>query len=308
MAENPLLGCVYGGQGSGKTLGALRAFPAGVFIAAPGALTTQQWLGIKVKAAPAKGIIEATKTIQALAKKPDIKSIVFDDFNLQIDYEIRRIRNSNVTGWAQWNKLSDYILDFRDACLDCSSVIFLTMHERPPAVKEKNGTMVTVPGQPLVPGYDLTNKFPSYFSYLAHVEYDKSNPGWPFMLNTMANEEWLAKDRTSLGIPGRVPMNFGVALAKAGFHSPKPEGMEWMTAEVENVADKAFPSLGDSEALKEVLRSEAQRLSKKVKDNRHVRWTIADGLDTAQLKKAEASMVDSFIDSVTAPVEADDDF
>jgi hypothetical protein len=49
-------------------------------------------------------------------------------------------------------------------------------------------------------------------------------------------------------------------------------------------------------------------LSKKVKDNRHVRWTIADGLDTAQLKKAEASMVDSFIDSVTAPVEADDDF
>ena len=299
------LGCVYGPQGSGKTLGALRAFPTGVFVATPGALTTQQWLGIEVKSLEAKGVIEATKIVRAAAKK-QFPAVVFDDFNLQIDYEIRRIRGIK-TGWAQWNELADLIMDFRDACLECPSLIFLTMHERPPVIKEKKGSMVTVPGQPLVPGYDLTNKFPSYFSYLAHVV-PSDEAGWPFLLNTMASVDWLAKDRTAIGLPGKVPMNFGEALRVAGMDLPRPVGMEWMEDAVEKIACEALPVLKSKEELRVFLKASAKDLSKKVDNNRHVRWTIADALDRAYLKQAETDMVESFIDFMATDTEVQDDF
>ena len=275
------LGCVYGPQGSGKTLGALRAFPTGVFVATPGALTTQQWLGIEVKSLEAKGVIEATKIVRAAAKK-QFPAVVFDDFNLQIDYEIRRIRGIK-TGWAQWNELADLIMDFRDACLECPSLIFLTMH------------------------YDLTNKFPSYFSYLAHVV-PSDLPGWPFLLNTMASVDWLAKDRTAIGLPGKVPMNFGEALRVAGMDLPRPEGLEWMEAAVEKIACDAVPLLKTNEDLKVFLKESAKELASKIDNNRHVRWTIADALDRAYLKQAETDMVDSFIDFMAADAEVEDDF
>ena len=205
------------------------------------------------------------------------------------------------------NELADLIMDFRDACLECPSLIFLTMHERPPVVKEKKGASVTVPGQPLVPGYDLTNKFPSYFSYLAHVV-PSDEPGWPFLLNTMASVDWLAKDRTAIGLPGKVPMNFGEALRVAGMVLPRPEGLEWMEAAVEKIACDAVPLLKTNEDLKVFLKESAKELASKIDNNRHVRWTIADALDRAYLKQSETDMVDSFIDFMAADAEVEDDF
>lgn len=301
MSE-PVFSIVYGPSGAGKTHSAVGAFAAGLFMAPKRAMGPAAWYGVDVskRTVEASGVMEATALIKQYGTK--VPSLVIDDASIMCDIELRRCRKQ-AKGWAVFDLLVDRVYDLRDAALAAGCHVMLTFHEQGPRTKEDGGTVKALKGAPLIAGWQLPEKLPAMAEVVAHMVYDKSLGGWPYVYQTGPDPDWVAKDRLSI-FPARFPANMGEALRAAGRDVPRPKEFSWMESVVEQGAGLIRPALDGDGNVEDVVRAFASKLGEKVKDPRHVRWAVRDAWDRAQLRRLHETAVDSFISSI---VRDDDD-
>jgi hypothetical protein len=275
----------------------VRAFPSALFIAPRGALRCASWLGIDVKAVELPNV----DTIIAAVKKAKNKypAIIVDDASIQFDQEYLRIKNkvSSFRGNDIFNKK---ILELRDVCRESPVHVFWTMHEQAPReVKQQDKKLgKIIPGTVLVPGWQLPEKLPAMVDFVARVVHDDDFTGWPYVYQTGPDPNYITGDRLSI-TPHRFPLNVGEVLRAAGYEVPRPKGLEWMNAAVEQVSKKVLDAMVSDGDIKEALEPVVPQLMKAAKQNqKHVRWVIADAHDRANLKRHEASLLDNYLDSL----------
>ena len=292
-----VLGVVYGQSKTGKTLATVRAFPDGLFVAPPGALTCSKWLDWEPKVVPVtrsagfKYIIEVVKKAQK-----NYKAIVIDDLSLLADAELQACKKM-VAGFAAFDLFNNRVYDLRDTCREAQCHVFFTCHEQAPREVKKDNFNRYIPGGPLMPGWQVTEKLPAMADFVARVVYDEDAPGWPYLYDTNPDQNYITGDRLAI-LPGRFPLNLREALLGAGYDLPRPKPLAWMEDHVERISHLLSPVLADpKQDLKTTLQPEGAALIKNNHSQRHVRWVLADALDRAVLRQHNDNLLTSFINS-----------
>jgi hypothetical protein len=312
MADNkPVFGIIYGKSGRGKTFGITRAFAAdGVFISPKRSIEAQTWFGVDLGKRLIEdndfGTSDATDFIKKHGKK--VRRIIFDDYSLGVDAEVRRIRKS-VSGWKVWERLVDKHYELRDAALDADCDVWLVMHEQNPRTIQKDGHDKVIQGAPLVPGFVLPEKLPAMAQLVARVVWDKGvGGGWPWVYQTGPDPEYQTKNRCGVATPHRFPPNLAEILRRGGRDVPYPKELPWMNKAVDMVADTLLQewSKGDEADTEGVLRAANKTFSDKGFDPRHILWAMSDGWARAKLVHAEQNVVDAWITGVVSNDEAEE--
>jgi hypothetical protein len=288
-------GITYGPSKTGKTLAAVRAFPDGLFIAPPGALTSARWLDWEPQTVELKRD-QGFKHIGDLVKRASGKfpAIIVDDLSLIADNELEACKKV-AKGFAAFDVFNRRMYDLRDICRNAESHVLFTCHEQAPREVKKDAFSRYIPGAPLMPGWQVPEKLPAMADFVARVVYDDDTPGWPYVYDTAPDPHYITGDRLAI-LPGRFPLNLREALLGAGYAVPRPEPLVWMEEYVEATALDLLEESGEKKPdLKRVLSATAGTLQHH--SPRHVRWVLADALDRMSLRRHTANLLVDFIDN-----------
>jgi hypothetical protein len=222
-------------------------------------------------------------------------AIIIDDFSLICDAELTACKKAS-QGWGAFDIFNKRVYQLRDVARNAPCHVFLTMHEQPPREVKKPGQTRWIPGAPLIPGWQLPEKLPAMCDFVARVVYDETSPGWPYVYQAGPDPEYITGDRLAI-MPDKFPLNLREVMLASGISVPRPEELKWMDEKVEALSSILVAELKAKQPdIKRHLREAASTMLKK--PQRHVRWVLADALDRAQLKKHQASLLDSFIQAL----------
>tara|TARA_R100000664_G_scaffold34238_1_gene55553 strand:+ start:10111 stop:11007 length:897 start_codon:yes stop_codon:yes gene_type:complete len=294
-----VFGGIYGPAKSGKTLAMIRSFPNGLFIAPRGALLCKGWLSREPKSVEAGGKVglpEITKIIRQHAK--DYPAIIVDDFSIILDWELAKCKKA-VAGWGAFDNFNKRVYDFIEAARNADCHVFVTMHEQAPKEVGQDGQKRWVKGCPMVPGWQLPEKLPAMWDICARVVYDKKAKGWPHVLQTGPDSDYITGDRLAI-TPERFPMNLRDVLLSAGYDLPRPEELAYFEEHVAKLSLALAPALdGKPGAVKKVFVEHQKELMDATEGSpEFVRWIFMDALDRASLRKHSSNMLQNFIDSM----------
>ena len=288
-----LFGITYGPSKTGKTVACVRAFPGGLFIAPPGALTSAKWLDWEPQTVELKRD-QGFKHIGDLVKRASGKfpAIIVDDLSLIADNELQACKKTT-KGFAAFDVFNRRMYDLRDICRNAESHVIFTCHEQAPREVKKDAFSRYIPGAPLMPGWQVPEKLPAMADFVARVVYDDDTPGWPYVYDTAPDPHYITGDRLAI-LPGRFPLNLREALMGADIDVPRPEPLAWMEEYVEATAQDLLEESGEKKPdLKRVLSAPASAIQHH--SSRHVRWVLADALDRMSLRQHTANLLADFI-------------
>ena len=298
MALDPSFSILYGDLKAGKTADALAAFPFGVYIAAPGALSPAEsvW-GFPV---PKHWDLETFDDVIRFAEQLTAAhfALGMDDATLIADRTAGRLARTGLSGYALWGAVLERAIVLRDTLRGRGLHIVMTSHPRP--VHIDNG--VRIRGGPSFQGQCAT-KIPAAADLLLRAESRggaggngdafggaaaTSTPGWPVMYRTALHPDWLQGSRYNT--PDMAPMNLGEILRSAGHAIPRLRGLEWQESIANALANKLLEvGLGNAAKVKEALARVLEYcLGKFTKCEAHAYWALRDGYDRAVLRVASA--------------------
>jgi hypothetical protein len=292
-------GGLYGPSKTGKTLAMVRALPHALYVAPRGALNCANWLDYSpkvVEAGEKVGIAEITKIIKTHSSK--YPAIVVDDFSILADAELAKCKRA-VAGWGAFDNFNKRVYDFSDAARNADCHVFVTTHEQAPKEIGQTGQKRWVKGCPLVPGWQLPEKLPAMWDIAARVVYDDSVAGWPYVLQTGPDPDYITGDRLAI-TPETFPMNLREVLLAAGYDVSRPEELAFFDEHVEAISHDLSSALAGKQGdVKKVFSAHQEPLLEAVNGNpKHVRWIFLDALDRASLRKHSSNLLHNFIDSM----------
>ena len=281
----PAFICVYGPAGVGKSTDQGRAFPNGLFIAAPGALESifGTW-GYGVAHVPATDIEEATKIVKANAGKFD--AIVVDDFSFLAEQTFARLEKKH-TGFKLWGALRDVTLDFRDAARYASMHVALSCWMQPPTTKQ-DGTRVR--GGPMLSG-KLPEQLPAMCDVVLQCGQEPMRKPWPTVYRCQPSVDYVMKDRFNIApVCDPAPMNLGEILRAAGYALSRHPSVPWQ----EEVVAKFATTFTDPAKDAAVANEHFQKLLAAKIDPKMARLTVSDALDRAVIQRCLALRANTF--------------
>tara|TARA_R110000824_G_scaffold23246_13_gene83707 strand:+ start:10665 stop:11549 length:885 start_codon:yes stop_codon:yes gene_type:complete len=288
-----IFGITYGRSKVGKTLALVRAFPDGLFIGPPGALTCAKWLDWEpqvLSVTRKQGFKFLADTIKKASGK--FPAIIIDDLSLIADAELEQCKKV-APGYAAFDLFNKKIYDLRDAAREASSHVFFTCHEQAPREVKKDQHNRYIPGAPLIPGWQAPEKLPAMVDFCARVIHDEDAPGWPFVYATGPDQNYIQGDRLAI-LPARFPLNLREAMLGAGIDVPRPKALAWMDEYVEATAqDLQEQFLEKTPDFQRVLKVTARTIQEH--SPRHVRWVLADAMDRMVLRRHTSNLLTDFI-------------
>ena len=291
---------LYGGAKTGKTLATVRAFPNGLFITPKGGLTCARWIDWEPKVIETDekgyGIPQLVEVIkQAQDKYP---AIIIDDFSIMCQTELQQCKKSH-QGWSAFDVFNQRVLALRDAARNAKCHVILTMHEQAPKEVGQENEKRWVKGCPMVPGWQLPEKLPTHADIVARVVYDENAYGWPYLLQTGPDNQYITGDRLAI-TPERFPLNIREVLLLSELTGvARPDKLAFMDGWVYDISQdlaKEFDSKRPK--VKSVLAPYVEKMQKEGVKDRWIRWILADALDRAQMEKHNNSLIDNFIGSL----------
>lgn len=307
MPRDPSFSILYADLKAGKTADALATFPAGVYVAAPGALAPAEALwGFE---APKRYDLETFEDVSKFAASltPAHAALIMDDATLIADRTAGFLARKGLGGWDLWAVVLRQAVHLRDLLRRKGIHIVMTCHPR--AAHIENG--VRLRGGPSFQGQCAT-KIPAASDFLLRAEArpgaagaaagadlglgegqtQSAAPraiGWPMVYRTAFHPDWLQGSRYDT--PDLSPMNLREILELAGFKVPRLAGLEWQDAVADQFARKLVEvGLGNATKVAEALaRVRDACLSRLTKNEPHVYWAIRDGYDRAVLWTAKAA-------------------
>lgn len=285
----PAFTLVYGPSGVGKSVDQGRAFPGGLFLAAPGALTSiPTTLGYDVANAYAGTIGEATQVVLREAKAKTYTAIICDDFSFLAQQTLDHLENvRRLSGFKLWGALGDEVLSFREACRFSGLHIALSCWEQVPTVKPD--------GTRLRGGPQLSGKLPEAFSAMCDLvlrcAHEPMRKPWPTVYRCAPLPDWVMKDRFNV-VPDPAPMNLGEILRMAGYAVPRHPGLPWQEEIVEQLAQQLCT--GEPAQDSAVVNDAYAKLRHAGIAGPFAKFTVSDALDRANLRRAQATRYATF--------------
>lgn len=311
-------GVTYGPPGCGKTLAMICAFPKDIFI---GLTKSGIDCGSYVDHFPQYFKVGNIEAAIKLVKTKQSERYIFDDATHLFDAEMKAAYEENPGNkFAALDQFSNALQDLMEEINKSKSEFWFNMHAQAPkeakrtkkdeidVVKERlgKGSIRIIPGCPKIAGYEWAEKFPGFFSFCAFVQdMPSALGGWPKAYRTGPHECYVTKDRYNITPPSGVfPMNLGELLRSNGTKIDYPDGLDWMHEAVQRTSDKLFPLLKNVDdinegELKQIIRECAAETMKTTSNVKHIRWSIKDAIDRANLKAHQENLLDAFIDRVT---------
>jgi len=290
----------YGPSGTGKTLATIRAFPDALFISPRGGTACASFLGVTPKTIAPSSVSEVTALIKNKATAKKYSAVIIDDFSLLADTELDQQKKNARDKWAAHDVFNHQVYDLRDVAREAPFPVILTMHERSPRQVENDQGKRTIPGSPLIAGWQLPEKLPAYADFVARVVYSTDALGsWPYVYQTGPDPDYITKNRV-VNSPDKFPLNLRVLLLDAGYTLPRPKEFQWMEDVVQKVAPVLQPILQqhDKESLQTLLTKIFKQLSTS-HSQVHIRWALMDAIDTATLANHKSTLVDKFITNIS---------
>ncbi len=291
---------LYGGAKTGKTLATVRAFPGGLFITPKGGLTCARWIDWEPKVIETDekgyGLPQLTEIIkQAQDKYP---AIIIDDFSIMCQQELQRCKKSH-QGWTAFDVFNQRVLSLRDAARNANCHVILTMHEQAPKEVGQENEKRWVKGCPMVPGWQLPEKLPTHADIVARVVYDENAYGWPYLLQTGPDNQYITGDRLAI-TPERFPLNIREVLLLSELTGvARPDKLAFMDGWVYDISQELAKEFDSKRPkVKSVLAPYVEKMQKEGVSDRWIRWIFADALDRAQMEKHNNSLIDNFIGSL----------
>ena len=217
---------VYAKPKRGKTLGIIAAAPCARFAGYGTGLDTADWLGLDIS--------KRKKTCNTLEELADdlvkygskFPAYVGDDVSLmaQRSYENIRRNTAGDNKFAVSDKFNRVVDDVMQAVDEAKCDVFFTMHEQDPKdkVRKVDGetTVIgTIAGCPMIKGWQWPEQLPSMFAFVAHVVWDDSFAGWPWVYQTGPDPDYITGDRYSV-TPPKFPQNLAEILRASGRNVP----------------------------------------------------------------------------------------
>jgi hypothetical protein len=277
----PAFVCVYGRSGSGKTTDAGYSFPKGLFLAAPGALKPLPALcGYAPAQMEVRTMDEATAAITSARQQGGYDSVIVDDFSFLAEMTFAAYERS-YTGYKLFGQLRNAVLAFRNAARFAGLHVVVNCWERSPKLRDD--------GYRVRGGPDLTGKLPEQLPAMCDLvlraDTDPRRKGWQGIYRVNGGADYVGKDRDN-GTPSPAPMNLGEILRHNGYSVGRLPALEWQEDMVEKIAAALVE--GDAKDDVETLEKVYASLLASSIDFRHARWTVRDGWDRAQLRRASA--------------------
>ena len=207
----PVMACVYGPSGVGKTSDLGFSFPHALFIAAPGALQSVRNLcGYNPKSISLNTIQEVTKILPDIAGHFD--AVVIDDFSFLAEQTFSVLEKKH-KGFQLWGALRDATLDFRDKARHSGIHVVLTAWEAGPRVSA-NGKKIR--GGPKLSG-DLPEQLPAMCDVVLRAVHEPTRKPWPVVYRCGTDPGYSMKDRYNVAsVVDPAPLNLGEILRAAG--------------------------------------------------------------------------------------------
>jgi hypothetical protein len=290
MGVDPIVACIYGTSGIGKTVDCGFSFPTAVFIAAPGALTSvKRTCGYEPKTLPLNTIKEAIEALKKLEGKTEV--VVFDDFSYITERTFADL-DGKFTGFKLWNKLRDVVIDFRDAARYAGIHIVLTCWEQEPTMK--NGSRMR--GGPKLAA-KLHEQIPSMCDLVLRAVHEPAREPWPMSYHGRPDPSWVQKDR--LNVASRVdpcPPNLREILFAADIDLPRHPNFPKQEARVAAIASRLLETELDA------FPAEVENMYKRLKESSAVsaveaRWIMRDAVDRVTLRRELDRFDGNFINS-----------
>ena len=279
----PVVTCIYGPSGGGKTTDCGYSFPNGLFLATRGALNSiYHTCGYQPAAINVRTIQEATAILTDLMKKgAKYDAIVVDDLSFLAEQTFaevdRKFRGNN---FAKWGKLNDITLEFRDVARHMNCHVIFNCWEQGPKTRT-DGSFLR--GGPMLSGR-LVEKVPAICDQVFRVGRESNRLSWPYSyLCDRDNSKWVMKDRFNIAYGlNPAPMNMAEILRAAGFQIKRLEALKGQEEMVEQLAQH-FLAEGQSPDKVNTLFA---NLVSKGQDPKAARWTLRDALDRAIIRRA----------------------
>jgi hypothetical protein len=282
----------------------LRAFPDATYLAPnDGCVLPATWLDWTPKVAiipPAAGLLGLAQAIHKVGNRDRV--VVVDDFSVMVRARFRELKKMSNTVWHATDQLALEVLDHvLPAAKNASAHVFMTAHEQAPREikKENQATVRYIKGCPMLAGWQLPDEFPGLVDFIARVVDTRETSGWPYAYQTGPDPEYVTGDRLSIA-PPQFPMNLRELMLAAGYDLPRPKVLDWMDPVIEKLSDVLVAAEENDDDKEEVLNKVLPKLLDKTKNERHIRWVIADSFDRAVLKQHQKTLLSKFITDLGA--------
>ena len=288
---------LYGGAKTGKTLATVRAFPGGLFITPKGGLTCARWIDWEPKVIETDDKGYGIPQLVEIIKKAQDKypAVIIDDFSIMCQTELQKCKKSH-QGWSAFDVFNQRVYALRDAARNAKCHVILTMHEQAPKEVGQENEKRWVKGCPMVPGWQLPEKLPTHADIVARVVYDENAYGWPYLLQTGPDNQYITGDRLAI-TPERFPLNIREVLLLSELTGvARPDKLAFMDGWVYDISQELAKEFDSKRPkVKAVLAPYVEKMQKEGVKDRWIRWIFADALDRAQMEKYNNNLIDNFL-------------
>jgi hypothetical protein len=298
VTENPnIMACVFGKPKKKKTSDMLAAFPAGLFIGVPAAITlvAENELGFRpaVHPEPPQTLEQLIRLIESLSPHAEqYGAVVIDDAShickqsmLYWQANAPRGRSGKPDRFFAYQELNKHLLLLASMSRHLGCHLAMTFHERPAGT---NSDGAFAPGGPDVPSRNQTEVLPSWcdINVRAMVDPTYPDPWFPgiYYVNP-SDPEWVTGDRTGV-CSKKTPGNLREILraSRSNYRLDRLEGLEWQ----DEVADAVAEGVTQGHDIKELVRDIAGEHKDKY-NTLHLRWACQDGIARGTLRRSRAS-------------------
>ncbi len=287
MATDPVVACVYGPSGLGKSTDCCYSFPTALFIAAPGALKAAQSVcGFEPKSINLNTIGEITAILGELSGK--FQTVVIDDFSFLAEQTFSQLEKKH-SGFKLWGEMRDVALEFRDKARYAKLNVIFNAWEQAP---KTNQAGQKVRGGPMLSGR-LPEQIPALCDVVLRAVHEPLRKPWGAVYRCSADPSWVMKDRLNIAsVCDPTPMNLGEILRAGGVtvdrHPDYPEMEKW-------VEDIANALTGDTRVDVATANTCYSQLTQNGVNQFGARWALRDALDRSVIRRAKSLADNTFI-------------
>ena len=289
---------VYGQPKKKKTSDLLAAFPNGLFVGVPSALTlvAQNELGYTpaVHPDPPQTLVQLVQLLETFAYNPGSAepygAIIIDDAShlckrSMLEWEQQAGRNK----FLPYQMLNKHLLHISGLARHLGVHMAMTFHERAPG---SNADGLACPGGPEVPSRNQVQTIPSWcdLNVRAMVDSTYPDPWFPGVYYCDPTDpEWITGDR--LGVCSRkTPGNIREILraSNSGYNLSRIGGLEWQDDIAEQIAQEMASGTSAKQAVTIVAGTQSD------KNSLHLRWACQDGIARGVLRKQRSKSLFDF--------------
>lgn len=306
MTQQAAFVVTYGAAGKGKSVDAVYSWAgSALFLAQPGALRVAETTvghSVASQTAPCSRMAEAAAYLD-VAKANGFGAVVIDDVSLLMQNEMEaakpayaifdKFEKGKVSGYdrAIWGYYRQVITDFAFRARWLGIHVVLNAHEQVPFTDDKTGERFL--GGPDLGWAKLVKNIPHTADLVLRVQSRQAqSPEWDTVADCdPTDRDWLMKDRFGKAFPRLGPLNTAEILRVAGYHIPRPPGMEWAEEVAEAIAVAIVGGAQEKQASGPVkAKLEAQGCPPYL-----ARWALRDGVHRGRLRlRARQSVLAGF--------------